>query len=87
MNYYMDTKYCRITEEYEPEHRYIVTGPCIRTGKTVRVSIPAPELFTARNNGFGPKTAPSLSADEREFLMNGLSAEGWDLMFPLEEEE
>ena len=87
MEYYMDTERCMITKECEPEDRYITTGPCIRTGKTVRISIPAPELFAVRNNGFGPNTAPSLSADEREFLMNGLSAEGWDLMFPLEEEE
>jgi hypothetical protein len=30
---------------------------------------------------------PELSADEREFLMTGVTAEEWDVAFPEEDEE
>jgi hypothetical protein len=68
-------------QELTNPHRYVFTGPCAVTGKPYSVTIPGPELF-ALNQGAHVQTAcPSLSAEDREFIISGTSPEGWKQLF------
>ncbi len=53
------------------------------SGKENTLDIPVtPEQLTAWQNGAMIQTAmPHLSADHREFLLNGITAEEWDDTF------
>ena len=82
-NYYMDVC-CSYTEGFSdsetPNHWYVFEGPCRMTKKKYSVKVPADELYAMRrSNTINALT--SLSADDREFLMNGYSPEGWDALF------
>lgn len=80
---YADSK-CTCEKHWHTK-RYIFTGTCVVTGKTVSVSVPWEELYAYRHGDKPIQDAmPSLSADEREFLMTGISAEGWVKTFPEE---
>lgn len=81
MSRYFDT-HCTYTEEFKNgKHVYIFTGPCIKTGKLYTVRVPGPELY-AYNQGEKIQYAmPSVSVDDREFLISGYSPEGWNLEF------
>lgn len=81
--------HCTYTEEFEGgKHVYVYTGKCVFTGKQVTVRIPADELFAYRQ---GSKTIqramPSLSDDDREFLISGVCTEAFDEAFSDEEDE
>lgn len=78
---------CEYKEIYSPEHRYEFTGKCIITGKVVTVSVPAKELYAYRKGAHIQVAMPSLSAGDREFLMSGISDEGWKKTFPKGDEE
>jgi hypothetical protein len=83
---YADAK-CEYVERYENgNHTYLFSGPCVVTGKTVTVEVPAEGLFQYRQGAYIQDAFPNLSVDEREFLMSGISPEGWKLMFGSEEE-
>lgn len=71
---------CKYEESYDP-HVYTFTGPCVFTGEEYSVTIPAQELFQY-NQGLRVQDAlKSLSADDREFVTNGVSPKGYDLHF------
>jgi hypothetical protein len=75
-------KYCACNETFENgNHLYIFTGPCHITGKSVTVKVPADGLFAYRQGAFIQDAFPDLSKDDREFLMSGISKEGWDKAF------
>lgn len=74
---------CRCEESYEP-HTYTFIGRCVVTGKEVRVRVPAEELHAYRAGKYIQDAMPSVSVDDREFLLSGYSKEGWDIMFPPE---
>ena len=74
-------RHCVITETFEPYHQYHFTGQCIITGKEVTVSVKGDELFNYRQGGYIQNTLVSNNADEREFLMSGISPDGWDKTF------
>lgn len=76
---YADTR-CKYEEEYEPEHVYVYRGPCIVTGKINEVRIKDSELYAYRYGSRIQDAMKSLSDDERNFLMCGISAEGWKQM-------
>ena len=82
---YMYLDSCKYIENYQPRHTYTFIGPCIVTGKEVRVTIKAKELYNIRQGMYIQDAAPSLNDDEREFLMTGISAEGWKEAFGDEE--
>ena len=69
---------CTYTEDAQG---YIFTGKCIVTGKRQTVRIPGPELFAYRQGKMIQEAMPSVSADDREFLMSGISGEGWAQKF------
>ena len=72
---------CVCTETYEPNHVYTFTGPCVVTGETYSVTVPAAELYAYRRGLKIQDAMPSLDAGDREFLMSGFSPAGWDWTF------
>jgi hypothetical protein len=57
------------------------TGPCMVTGKLYSVTVPIIGI-RAYNEGEMIQTAfPSVSVDDREFLISGYSPEGWKKIF------
>jgi hypothetical protein len=84
---YIDSIMCKCTEVYTPEHLYCFTGPCAVTGKNVTVKIPAAALFELRQGVHIQDALHMMTAEEREFVLSGTSAEGWDKLFPPEEKK
>jgi len=78
---------CTYQESFDGGHHYIYTGKCVVTGKEVSVNVPADGLFTYRQGAFIQDAFPGMSADDREFLMSGMSKEGWDATFADDEEQ
>lgn len=72
---------CTYVEIYKPFHGYIFTGICVVTKKQFSVTVKAGELFAYRQGAFMQDAFRSLSAGEREFLMSGISPEGWRKTF------
>lgn len=78
MSYFL-SKACTYEELYEPEHLYRFTGPCIVTGKTYSVDVPAPDLYKYHQGAFIQNAFPGMLSGDREWLMSGISPEGWKL--------
>lgn len=76
---YIDSPKCKCTEIYEPEHKYVFSGPCRVTGETYSVTIAAKNLFDFRQTD--DIMATGLNADDREFVMSGISPKGWEQLF------
>lgn len=70
--------FCTCTEKYEPEHVYVFTGKCVISGKEVSVPVKAKELYAYRQGVTIQDALKSLSADQREFLISGISGEEFD---------
>lgn len=51
---------------------YLVTGKDLFTGKEVKVTIPCHELWAYRQGAMIQHAMPSLSVQEREFLISGI---------------
>ena len=83
---FLDTG-CTYLEEYVPEHRYIFTGCCVMTGTVVTVRVKADELYRLRCGALIQDALVSNTIEEREFLLNGMSAAAWDILSASEEEE
>lgn len=77
---YIDT-HCTYEEVYSPAHVYIFTGPCAVTGNPYTVRIPAQALFAYRRGAYIQDAMYMLSAGDREFVLSGVSPEGWRQMF------
>ncbi len=71
---------CKYEESYDP-HVYTFTGPCVVTGEEYSVAIPAQELFRYNQGALAQDALRSLSADDREFAVTGVSPKGWELQF------
>lgn len=78
MNY---LRYCTYTEEYEPEHVYVFTGPCKKTGKPYTVRVPGPGLYKYNQGVLIQDAFPNMSREDREFIITGYSPEGWNEIF------
>jgi hypothetical protein len=78
--------HCTYTEQYRPRHTYTFTGKCVVTGKPHSVTVPAAELYAYRSGAYIQNAMPSVSAEDREFLMSGYSPAGWARAFPQEDE-
>jgi hypothetical protein len=66
---------CKIEDSYEDAGQfYKVTGRDVFTNRLVVVKIPAAELFAYRQGKLIQDAMPSLTAQEREFLISGM----WD---------
>lgn len=73
---------CKCEEKYEPKHTYTFTGKCVVTGKEYSVTVKSEELFQYHQGKYIQDALVSNNADEREFLMSGISPEGWAKTFP-----
>ena len=83
---YADGK-CSYYETHENgQHFYIYVGRCVVTKKEVTVKVPSEGLFAYRQGAHIQDAFPTLSVDDREFLMSGISKEGWDQTFGGDEE-
>ena len=71
--------HCTYTEDAT---HYTFTGMCIQTKRMHSVRIPKAELYAYRQGAYIQDAMPSVSAEDREFLMSGLSPEGWKLVLP-----
>lgn len=69
------------------QHTYTFTGPCVVTGKPYSVTVPGAGLFRYRQGAHIQNAFPGLSADDREFLISGMSPEGWAATFNDDEDE
>lgn len=79
--------HCQYKETFENGKQiYVYSGPCHITGKAVTVKVAADGLFAYRQGAMIQDAFPDLSKDEREFLISGISKEGWDKIFSGEEE-
>ena len=79
MNRYLDTD-CTYTEEYEPEHTYTFKGMCKVTLKDHSVKVIGSELFQFRQTN-SIYSLESVSREDREFLISGVSPEGWTQLY------
>lgn len=79
-------KYCKYKEEYSPEHVYYFTGPDVLTGKSITVKVKAAELYQYRQGKYIQDSLKSNTADEREFLLSGISSESWEGIFDEQED-
>lgn len=82
---YADSR-CKYVEVFEP-HGYKFTGPCVVTGKEISVTVPGDGLYRYRQGAHMQDAFPNLSADDREFLISGMSAEAWDAAFSGEDDD
>ena len=71
---------CTYVEKFDP-HVYVFTGPCVATGQTYSVTVPAAGLFAYNRGAMIQDAFPELSADDREFLLSGFSPAGWEQTF------
>lgn len=79
---------CTYREEFtDGKHVYIFSGPCLKTGKSYSVTVPAEGLFNYNQGHRIQEAFPDMPAGDREFLMSGYSPEGFDMIFPPEEDE
>lgn len=79
--------FCKCEETFKDGvHEYVYTGPCVVSGKEITVTLPAEGLYKYRQGAFIQDAFPELSADEREFLMSGISGEEFDRVVEEREE-
>jgi hypothetical protein len=60
---------------------YIVTGVCTITKKKYSVNVRAEGLHKYRKGALIQEAFPGVPAEDREFLMSGISPEGWEILF------
>jgi len=68
----------------EGGHFYHFTGPCRVTGKQWTVAVPGEELFQYRQGKLIQDAMPSVSTEDREFLVTQISPLGWQRLYPNE---
>ncbi len=71
-------QHCACTRQGD---KYVFTGPCIVTGEAYSVAVPEEELFAYRQGVLIQTAMPSVSREDRHFLMDGYSPQGWLEMF------
>jgi hypothetical protein len=60
---------------------------CVHTGKSYSVTVDSEDYFKWVNGELAQRAFPYLSVADREFLISGISPEGWDQLFEDEKEE
>lgn len=58
-----------------------VTGTCVVTGKEHSVEVPDARMILYQCGAHVQDAFPELPTDEREFLISGISPEGWKRAF------
>lgn len=80
-------RYGQTVTEMEPGV-CVVSGKCFVTGKEHTIHVRTAELVCwLRDLELIQDAMPTATEEQREFLMSGTSPEGWEQMFPPEEED
>jgi hypothetical protein len=80
-------KHCSCTEAFDNNiHTYTFAGKCVATGKEYSVTVLGEELYAYRRGAKLQDAFKSLSAEDREFLLTGMSPEGWTKTFSDDED-
>ena len=58
-----------------------VFGPCVFTGEEYSCTVPTDGLVRFVAGELAQVAMPTVSADDREFLISGISPEGWKRTF------
>ena len=66
------------------DDRVRVEGNCVVTKKLYSILVEEDELNKWLAGDHLIQEVLNISADDREFLMTGISPEGWNVMFPVE---
>lgn len=70
--------YWNLTGYYERDGRIRFSGPCVVTGKLFSVLVSEQGAHSYfEENALAQDAFPELSSEEREFLISGVSPEGW----------
>lgn len=75
---YYAYNHCKYIED---EKYFHFKGPCIRTGKNYIVKVPKIELEAYNKGELIQDALVSVNECDREFLISGISPEGWALIF------
>lgn len=78
---------CTYTESYNPVHTYTFTGPCVITGKPYSVTVKGADLYKYHQGALIQDAFPDVSVDDREFMISGVSPEGWKFTFGEDEDD
>lgn len=67
----------------------LITRISAYSGKSRTIDIPCTqEQYLNWENGLSiQKAMPNVSPADREFILNGITAEEWDIMYPAEDDE
>ena len=71
----------------DPDFKVAVRGPCYQCGNPQEVIVDDAALRKFRAGSFAQDCFPTLSADQREFLISGICPTCWAAMFPPYEDE
>lgn len=63
-----------------PGGKSLIEGNCVITGNPYGVTVPTEGLHQWLSGLSIQRALPDTSADDREFLISGISPEGWDQM-------
>lgn len=69
----------------EDDRYYIFTGLCMITKKPYSVKIPKEALYKYNQGALIQDAMPTVSKEDREFLISGYSPDGWKQVFGKEE--
>jgi hypothetical protein len=61
--------------------RTLVFGKCVFSGEDYSVEVPSAELNRYLAGDLAQEAMPSLSTEEREFIISGISPAGWKKAF------
>lgn len=62
-----------------------ISGECVITGEVYRVKVPRSGFVSWTNNTCPIQVAmPTISSEDREFLISGISPVGWERTFGIE---
>jgi len=67
--------------------RLQISGPCYITGKMHSVIVPRDGYNAWQRGAFIQDALRDVSPETREFLISGVSPEGWNQLYPDKEEE
>jgi hypothetical protein len=74
-----------INEKHNADGTVTLSGRCVITNKQNSVTVNAPDLEKFKSGEYVQKCFPYLKAEDREFLISGISGAGWSQTFPDEE--
>lgn len=72
-------------QEQHSDGTVTVRGQCVITNKQNSVTVNAHDLENFKNGEYAQTCFPYLKAEDREFLISGISGAGWSQTFPDEE--